>query len=141
MKVCQLYFISKCSYRSYKKYTYFLAFVVNCIPYLSVLKSGSNTHRGSNICQVVQQNERNKPLGLFKRRVPKLLNLINLEMVPNVRENQLILDISLDFFISLLDVAICSRLFIAYSLCSSSSLTRMHLRILLHQSVMKSIHF
>ena len=41
----------------------------NCIPYLSVLKPGSN------ICQVVQQNERNKRLGPFKRRVPKLINV------------------------------------------------------------------
>ena len=49
------------------------------IPYLSILKPGSNTCRGSNICQVVQQNERNKCLGLFKRRVPKLLYLINLK--------------------------------------------------------------
>ena len=43
------------------------------IPYLSVLKLGSNTRRGSNICRVVQQKERNKHLGLFKRQVPKLL--------------------------------------------------------------------
>ena len=56
------------------------------VPYLSVLKPGSNTHRGSNIRRVVQQNERNKRLGSFKRRVPKLLNLINFKMVPNVKE-------------------------------------------------------
>ena len=37
--------------------------------------------------QVVQQNERNKCLGPFKQRVPKLLNLINLKMMPNVKEN------------------------------------------------------
>ena len=36
------------------------------VPYLSVLKPGSNTCRGSNICRVVQQNERNKRLGPFK---------------------------------------------------------------------------
>ena len=42
------------------------------IPYLSVLKSGSNTRRGSNIHREVQQNERNKRLGPFKRWVPKL---------------------------------------------------------------------
>ena len=57
------------------------------LPYLSVLKPGSNTRRGSNIRWVVQQNERNKHLGPFKCRVPKLLNLINLKMVPNVKEN------------------------------------------------------
>ena len=57
------------------------------IPYLSVLKLGSNTRRGSIICQVVQQNKRNKRLGPFKRRVPKLLNLINLKMLPNIKEN------------------------------------------------------
>ena len=43
--------------------------------------------RGSNICRVVQQNERNKRLGPFKCQVPKLLNLINLKMVPNIKEN------------------------------------------------------
>ena len=43
------------------------------IPYLSILKPGSNARRGSNIRRVVQQNEWNKYLGLFKRRVPKLL--------------------------------------------------------------------
>ena len=57
------------------------------IPYLSVSKPGSNTGRGSNICRVVQQNERNKCLGPFKFWVPTLLNLINLKMVPNVKEN------------------------------------------------------
>ena len=45
-----------------------------CIPYLSVLKPGSYTCRGSNICRVVQQNEGNKCLGPFKRRVSKLFN-------------------------------------------------------------------
>ena len=54
---------------------------MSTLPYLSVLKPGSNIRR------VVQQNERNKRLGSFKRRVPKLLNLINLKMVPNVKEN------------------------------------------------------
>ena len=34
----------------------------------------------------MQQNERNKCLGPFKCQVPKLLNLINLKMVPNVKE-------------------------------------------------------
>ena len=57
------------------------------IPYLSVLMLGSNTHRGSNICRVVQQNKRNKRLGPFKCQVPKLLNLINLKMVTNIKEN------------------------------------------------------
>ena len=62
-------------------------YVCTFVPYLSVLKPGSNTCRGSNIRGVVQQNERNKCLGLFKCRVPKLLTLINLKMVPNVKEN------------------------------------------------------
>ena len=57
------------------------------LPYLSVLKPGSNTRRGSNICWVVEQNEKNKHLGLFKRWVPELLNLKNLKMVSNVKEN------------------------------------------------------
>ena len=51
------------------------------VPYLSILKPGSN------IRWVMQWNERNKRLGPFKRRVPKLLNLINLTMAPNVKEN------------------------------------------------------
>ena len=50
----------------------------NYIPYLSVLKPGSNIH------WVVQQNERNKHLGPFKLQVPKL---IKLKMVPNIKEN------------------------------------------------------
>ena len=54
---------------------YVCMYVHTCVPYLSVLKPGSNTRRGSNIYWVVQQNERNKHLGLFKHRVPKLLNL------------------------------------------------------------------
>ena len=54
--------------------------------HLSVLKPGSNIRRGSNISRVVQQNERNKCLGPFRCRVPKLLNLINLTMVPNIKE-------------------------------------------------------
>ena len=53
------------------------------IPYLSVLKLGSYTRRDSNISQVMQQIEWNKCLGPFKRRVPKLLNLINAKIVPN----------------------------------------------------------
>ena len=35
------------------------------LPYLSILKPGSNTRRGSNIRRVVQQNERNKRPGPF----------------------------------------------------------------------------
>ena len=80
------------------------------MPYLSVLKPGSYTCRGSNIRWVVQQNERNKYLGPFKCQVQKLLNLIHLKMVLNVKENQLILDISLDACISLSDVATVHRL-------------------------------
>ena len=57
------------------------------ILYLSELKPGSNTRRGSNIRRIVQQNERNKHLGPFKHQVPKLLNLINLKKVLNVKQN------------------------------------------------------
>ena len=57
------------------------------VPYLSILKLGLSTCRGSNIHQVVQQNERNQHLGPFKCRVPKLFNLINLKMVPDIKEN------------------------------------------------------
>ena len=80
-------------------------FKPSIIVYLSVLKPGSNTRRGSNIHWVVQQNERNKRLGPFKCQVPKLLNLINLKMVPNIKENYFNLNISLDVCISLSDVA------------------------------------
>ena len=61
-------------------------YICTYILYLSVLKLGSNTGRGSNILRVVQQNKINnyKCLGLFKRRVPTLLNLINIKMVPNL---------------------------------------------------------
>ena len=65
------------------------------IPYLSILKQGSYTHRGSNLRRVVQQNEGNKRLGSFKHRVSKF-NLINVKMVPYIKENKLIIDISLD---------------------------------------------
>ena len=73
--------------------------VLGYIPYLSVLKPGSNTHRDSNICRVVQQHQRNKCLGPFKCRVQKLLNLINLKMMLNVKEISLF-SISLLMFAS-----------------------------------------
>ena len=91
-------------------YKLFISHFVFFVPYLSVLKPGSNTCRGSNIHRVVQQNERNECLGPFKCWVPKLLNLINLKMVPNVKNNWLILDISVDVCISLSDVATVDRL-------------------------------
>ena len=53
---------------------------------LSILKPGSYTRRGSNTCQVVQQNEWSKRLGPFKRRVPKLLNVINIKIMPYIKE-------------------------------------------------------
>ena len=62
--------------------------------YLSVIKPGSYTRRGSTICRVVQQNEGNKCLVPFKRRVSKLFTLINVKMVPYIKENKLIIDIS-----------------------------------------------
>ena len=39
------------------------------------------------LCWVVQQNEWNECLGLFKCQVPKLLNLINAKIVPYIMEN------------------------------------------------------
>ena len=75
------------------------------IPYLFVLKPGSYTCRGSNIRRVVQQNEGNKCLGPFKCRVSKLFNLINVKMVQYIKENKLIIDISLDMCILLSDIA------------------------------------
>ena len=75
------------------------------LPYLSVLKPCSYTRRGSNICQVVQQNEGNKCLGPFKCQVSKLFNLINVKMVPYIKENKLIIDISLDMCILFSDIA------------------------------------
>ena len=75
------------------------------ILYLSVLKPGSYTHRGSNRRRVVQQYEGNKCLGPFKHRVSKLFNLINVKIVPYIKENKLIIDISLDMCILLSDIA------------------------------------
>ena len=69
------------------KYICFVGLSFSCItlynfakivPYLSIVKLGSYTRRGSHICWVVQQNEWNKCMGPFKCRVPKLLNLINI---------------------------------------------------------------
>ena len=58
---------------------------------LSILKLGLYTHRGSNICWVLQQNKRNKCLGpcatVFK------INKINGNMVLCIKKNELILDI------------------------------------------------
>ena len=51
------------------------------------IKAGLKYTQGSNIHWVVQQNERNKHLGLLKHRVPKLLNLINVKIIPNDNEN------------------------------------------------------
>ena len=56
------------------------------ILYLSILKLGTYTHKGSNICRVVQQSEWNKYLGLFKRWVPKLVNLINITWCHTLRK-------------------------------------------------------
>ena len=72
--------------------------------YLSILKLGLYTCRGSNIHWVVQLNEWNKYLGPFKHWVPKLLNLIDVNVVPYVEENKLIFNILLDMFILLLDI-------------------------------------
>ena len=106
---------------------------IQLVPHLSVLKPGSDICRGSNICQVVQQYERNKCLGLFKCRVPKLLNLINLKMVPNVKEISLF-SISLLMFVSPFRILLQS---IVYNVLIMFVvfLTRMHLQVLLHQSV------
>ena len=60
---------------------------ITYVPYLSVLKPGSYTPRDSNIRWIVQQNEWNERLGLFKCRVPKLLNLINAKIVHYIMEN------------------------------------------------------
>ena len=95
------------------------------VPYLSVLKPGSNTCRGSKIRRVVQQNERNKRLGLFKCRVPKLLNLINLKMVQTLRKISLFQYLS--WCLHLPFECCYSRLFIAYLSLSSSSRNGMHL--------------
>ena len=42
--------------------------------------------------------------------MPKLLNLVDVQIVPYVKENKLILDISLDMCILLLDIATDDRL-------------------------------
>ena len=99
------------------------------IPYWSILKPGSYTHRGSNIHRVVQQNEWNKCLGPFKHRVLKLVNLINAKIVPYIMENYLILDISLDVCIHPPFGCWYSQLFTAY-LSHLLSSCRMHLHVL-----------
>ena len=66
------------------------------VPYLSIIKLGLYTCRGSNIHWVVQQNDWNKYLGPFKHWVPKLLNIKYIKMGPYVEENKLIFNISLD---------------------------------------------
>ena len=58
----------------------------------------------------MQQNEWNKRLGPFKRRVSKLFNLINVKMVQYIKENKLIIDTSLDMCILLSDIATVNRL-------------------------------
>ena len=58
----------------------------------------------------MQQNEWNKCLGSFKRRVSKLFNLINVKMVPYIKENKFIIDISFDICILLSDIATVDRL-------------------------------
>ena len=46
----------------------------------------------------------------FKHWVPKLLNFIDVTMAPYIKENRLILDISLDMCILLLDIATVDQL-------------------------------
>ena len=58
----------------------------------------------------MQQSEWNKRLGPFKRRVSKLFNQMNINMVPYIKENKLIIDISLDMCILLSDIATVDRL-------------------------------
>ena len=80
------------------------------LPDLSVLKLGSNRCRGSNIRQVVQQNEGNKCLGPFKSWVSKLFNLINVKMVQYIKENKFIIGTSLNMCILISDIATVDRL-------------------------------
>ena len=106
-------------------------YVCMYVPYLSVLKPGSYTRRGSNIRQVVQQNEGNKCLGPFKRRVSKLFNLINVKMVLYIKENKLIVNIPLDMCILLSDIATVDRrsifaMFVVFSNLCISSVSGVH---------------
>ena len=87
--------------------------MISTITILSILKPDSYTCRGSSICRVVQQNEGNRCLGPFKCWVSKLFSLISIKMVPYIKENKFIIDISLHMCILLSDIA--SRLFILYS--------------------------
>ena len=48
--------------------------------------------------------------GPFKRWVSKLFNLINVEMVPYIKENKLIIHTSLDMCILISDIATVDRL-------------------------------
>ena len=58
----------------------------NALPYLSVLKLGSYTHRGSNMQQIAQQDEWNKCLGLFRCWVLKLLSSISNKQCHTLRK-------------------------------------------------------
>ena len=106
--------------------------IVKHILYLSILKPGSNTHRGSNIHRVVQQNEWNKRLGPFKCRVPKLLNL-SLKWCQTLKE----INYSQHLSWCLHSPFGCcySQSFIAYLSRLLPFRTGMHLRVLLYQSV------
>ena len=62
----------------------------------TILKQGSCICIGSNIYQVVQQNQWNKPLSPFKCQVQKFLNIINAKMVSCTEKIKCILHVSLD---------------------------------------------
>ena len=84
--------------------------ILGYVLYLSVLKPGPYTHRAQiNAGQCSRMNE-NKCLGLFKYWVQKLLNLINVKMVPHIKNNECILDISLDKCFLLLEIATVDHL-------------------------------
>ena len=58
------------------------------LPYVSALKPGLYTCKGSNIHRVVQHNERNKHLGSLKCPGEKLLDI---KVALYIKENKLIL--------------------------------------------------
>ena len=85
------------------------------------------------------------PMGLHKHQTTKLFNLINVKMVPYIKENQLIFDNSLDMCILPLDIVIVNRLqhlivHPPFGYCYSQSFTA-YLSRLLSSCKIQLLHF
>ena len=132
MHACIHTYIHTCMHKC--MHTYIHIFIHACInasihTVFICIKPGSFTRRGSNIRRVVQQNEWNKCLGPFKCWVPKLLNIINVKIMPYLHHGKLAYSQYLSWCVHPPFGCWYSRLFTAYLSCSLSS-RRMHLRAL-----------